>query len=194
MKKILLILLLPLCAVFSQEKKVMTYEDFIDLKRLDKVSVSPDGQWIVYNVRQYSLKSNTYTSNIFTMSVDGQVTKQLTFASTKDRTPAWAPDGRTIAFISNRGGEYQIFTIAIDGGEPKRITSISTQVTGDNLAWSPDGKFIAFTSDVFADCPDDNCNKEKNDARESGKIKAQVFDKLPFRVWDSFKEQSINYC
>ena len=68
MKKFFLILLLPLCAVLSQEKKVMTYEDFIDLKRLDKVSVSPDGQWIAYNVRQYSLKINTYVSNIFMMS------------------------------------------------------------------------------------------------------------------------------
>ncbi|MCB0833360.1 MAG: S9 family peptidase [Bacteroidetes bacterium] len=176
-------------SVFAQEKRVITYEDFIDLKRVDGGSLSPDGRWVVYNVRTYSLKTNTYVSNLFLQSVDGKTTKMLTSSSFKDFSPVWSPDGKQIAFVSNRGGSYQIFTMALDGGEPRRLSDISTEVSaGNGLAWSPDGKKIAFTSDVYPDCETDECNRTRNAAREESKVKAQVIDKIPFRVWDSWKE------
>lgn len=175
--------------IVAQEKNALTYEDLIDMKRIDAPAVSPDGNWIAYNVRQYGLKSNTFVSNIFIQSVNGQSTRQMTASSFKDLAPAWSPDGKVIAFISNRANGYQIYTMALDGGEPRRVTNISTGVSGgNNLMWSPDGKYIAFTSDVYADCETDDCNREKNEAKETSKVKAQMFDKLPFRVWDSWKD------
>ena len=60
-------------------------------------------------------------------------------------TPAWSPDGRWIAFTSNRDGQSEIYLAAVDGGELRRLT--------DNRAidvaptWSPNGRTIAFTSD-----------------------------------------------
>jgi dipeptidyl aminopeptidase/acylaminoacyl peptidase len=178
-----------LSIVSAQEKNILTVGGLIDMKRLDAPSVSPDGNWIAYNVRQYSLKSNTYVSNIFIQSIDGKTVKQMTASSFKDLVPTWSPDGKTIAFVSNRSGSYQIYIMALDGGEPRRISNISTGVSpGNNLMWSPDGKSIAFTSDVYADCDNDDCNRAKDEARESSKVKAQMFDKLPFRVWDSWKD------
>lgn len=191
MKHLLLLFSFFIAATYvaAQEKKGLTYEDLIDMKRIDAPAVSPEGSWIVYNVRQYSLKSNTYASNIFIQSINRQSVRQMTVSSFKDLAPAWSPDGKTIAFVSNRANGYQIFTMALDGGEPRRVTDISTGVSpGNNLMWSPDGKYIAFTSDVYADCETDDCNREKNEAKETSKVKAQMFDKLPFRVWDSWKD------
>ena len=191
MKHLLLLFLLMLSAigVHAQEKNALTYEDLIDMKRVDAPAVSPDGNWIVYNVRQYSMKSNTYVSNIFIQSIDGQTVRQMTASSFKDLAPVWSPDSKSIAFVSNRANGYQIYTMALDGGEPRHVTGISTGVSaGNSLMWSPDGKYIAFTSDVYSDCENDDCNRERDAAKEASKVKAQLFDKLPFRVWDSWKD------
>ncbi|MCK6541378.1 S9 family peptidase [bacterium] len=188
LRQILLVITLFSAVLIAQDKKILTYEAFADLRRVDEPAVSPDGNWVLYNVRKYSLESNTYTSNIFLTSVDGKTSRQLTFSPTKDITPIWSPDGKTIAFLSNRLGGFQIWTMALDGGEPKRVTNLSTQVSGNGLVWSPNGQYILFTSDVFPDCETDDCNRAHNDAAENSKVKAQLIDKLPFRVWDSFKD------
>ncbi len=172
----------------AQDKRPLTYDDVIDMKRLDHVSVSPDGQWIAYNVREYSLKSNSYYSNIFIQSVDGKSLRQITSANKKDLHPVWSPDGKSIAFVSNRDGSYQLYVMPLDGGEPRRVSKISTDVSPGEFHWSPDGKYIVFTTDVYPHCEDDDCNSRLNDERETSKVKAQLIDKLPYRVWDSWKE------
>lgn len=175
-------------SVFSQSGRPITYDDMIDMKRLDHVSISPDGLWLAYNVREYSLKTNSYHSNIFIQSVDGKTLRQLTSANKKDLHPVWAPDGQSIAFVSNRDGSYQLYTMALNGGEPKRISKISTDVSSGEFHWTSDGKNIVFTTDVYPHCEDDDCNRKLNDDRENSKVKAQLFDKLPYRIWDSWKD------
>ncbi len=188
MKTIILILSLALNLV-SQEKKTIAYPDFVDLKRVDEPAISSDGQWLLYDVRTYTLASNTYSSAIYLQSSDGKTLRQLTGAGKKDLSPTWSPDGKKFAFVSNRSGSYQIWTMSIDGGEPKILTTISTEVSaGAGLVWSSDNKFILFASDVFPDCADDACNEKLNTRMDNSKVKAKVIDKLPFRVWDSFKD------
>lgn len=60
-----------------------------------------------------------------------------------DAAPTWAPDGNTIAFQSDRGGDYDVYTVPAGGGNVKRITSWA----GDQgqPSYSPDGRYIAFT-------------------------------------------------
>jgi len=175
-------------AAFAQEKKPLVFEDFMDLKRLESCALSPDGKWIAYNARTYSLESNTFVSNIFVASMDGKINRQVT-TDKKNMSPVWAPDGKSIAFVSNRDGSFQIYTITPEGGEPKKVTNLSTEISyGNGIVWSSDGKLIAFTSDVYSDCPSDSCNKAENDARDASKVKAQIVERLPFRVWDSWKD------
>jgi Tol biopolymer transport system component len=56
--------------------------------------------------------------------------------------PAWAPDGRSIAFASDRGGSFHIFVTSVDGSGTRRLTS--TKLDDTNPSWSPDGTRIAF--------------------------------------------------
>lgn len=62
----------------------------------------------------------------------------------QDSWPSWAPDGTRVAFASNRGGSWDIWTMKPDGSDPRRLTTDDGEDT--HPAWSPDGKTIAFLS------------------------------------------------
>ena len=62
-----------------------------------------------------------------------------------DRTPAWSPDGKSIAYFSDESGEYALHIRAQNGGEPKKIPLAGKSAYYFDPAWSPDSKHIAFT-------------------------------------------------
>lgn len=62
----------------------------------------------------------------------------------QDSWPSWAPDGARLAFASNRGGSWDIWTMRPDGSDPRRLTADDGEDT--HPVWSPDGKTIAFLS------------------------------------------------
>jgi tricorn protease len=84
---------------------------------------------------------------IFTAPVEEGDLKQLTDGPARDRSVAYAPDGKSIAFVSDRSGREEIYLVSTDGvGEARKLTNIDTLKLG--YRWSPDSKEIAFaTSD-----------------------------------------------
>ncbi|HEY6953425.1 MAG TPA: S9 family peptidase [Bacteroidota bacterium] len=170
----------------SQTKRPIAFSDMISLGRVSDPSISPDGKWVAFVVTYQDTLQNKSNSNIYLVSIDGGAAKQLTTAKGANNSPKWMPDGKTIAFISTRDGESQIWTIPADGGEAKKVSSISTEASG--LIVSPDGKWFAFTSDVFPDCQSDDCNKMRLEAMDQSKVKAKIFDHLPYRVWNQWKD------
>jgi len=84
---------------------------------------------------------------IYVMNPDGSAEKQLT-SSGSSYFPVWSPDGRHIAFVSDRDGGQLIFVMNADGTEQRRLTQPSSR-RGSlefGLRWSPDGQRIVFTS------------------------------------------------
>src|SRR5260370_4243509 len=71
-------------------------------------------------------------------------TWQLTYDRAQDTQPDLSPDGKRVVFVSNRGGRPNIWSMRVDGGDPKNLTH--DQGDNDSPAWSPDGRQIAFQS------------------------------------------------
>jgi dipeptidyl aminopeptidase/acylaminoacyl peptidase len=185
-KSLLLFLCLIISVVDAQPKRAITFDDLIGMGRISDPQYSPDGKWIAFVVTYHNKVENTTNSNIYLIAANGGDVRQLTSAKRSNYNPRWSPDGKQIAFVSTRDGESQIWTISLEGGEARRISSISTGVSGMQI--SPDGKWFAFASEVYPDCPDDDCNKAREEAAEKSKVKAKIFDRLPYRIWNSWKD------
>ncbi len=168
----------------------METEDLFRIQRVSDPQASPDGEWVAYVLTDVDKQENKTNSDIWLVPAKGGDPKKLTQSPKQDRHPRWSPDGRWIAFESNRGGSFQIYLIAAAGGEAKPLTSISTEAA--QALWSPDGKYIAFVSVVFPEFSEkpfkesDELNKKKLDDLENSKVKGRVITQLLYRHWDSW--------
>jgi dipeptidyl aminopeptidase/acylaminoacyl peptidase len=182
-----LALLTVACSVYAQApaKHSMSFDDLIKLHRVSGATISQDGKWVAYAVSTPDLDANRGISNIWTISTSGGDPVQVTQGGL-DNSPAWSPDGKTLAFLSARDGASQVYLLSMEGGEAKKLTTLSTGA--DLFHWSPDGKSIAFTSSVYPDCKDDACNAKRDEEKEKSKVKARVYDHLLYRHWDHWSE------
>jgi len=95
---------------------------------------SPDGKRVAFS----------YLGDIWVAPVEGGMATRLTVHPAHDIRPRFSPDGKWLAFNSNREGNYDIYLMPAAGGRPKRLTYHSADdMLGD---WSPDGRWIVFSS------------------------------------------------
>ncbi len=98
--------------------------------------VSPDGQWVAF-------MQSTNQEDIAVARLDGTQYRRLTDDRFRDRGPVWSPDGKEIAFYSDRGGAYQVWTIRPDGSGLKQLVKVDGAA---NLPiYSPDGTRMALS-------------------------------------------------
>jgi dipeptidyl aminopeptidase/acylaminoacyl peptidase len=193
MKSLLIFLVAFLFTIitYAQPKRAITFDDLLSFGRVSDPQISPDGKIVAFVVTWQLKEENKSTSNIYLVDIIGGDVRQLTNAKGGNNSPRWMPDGKTIAFISTRDGESQIWTISVGGGEAKKISHIATEASG--LIVSPDGKWFAFSSNVYPDCLDEDCNAKRLEALEKSKVKAKIFTTLPYRVWNSWKDSKRSH-
>ena len=196
--------LAPFCTAQTiQQKRPMTFEDMMKMKRLGETAVSPDGKWLAYSVTTVDLNQNTKTAELWVQAIapssgTGSEPQRMAVARPGDGGPQFAPLGNRILFLSGREGGQQVWLADFDPAtgatsNAKKLTAISTEA--DNVLWSPDGKSIVFTSAVYPDCAaittadfdtGNKCNANRDAALAASKVKAQVFTHLLYRHWNHY--------
>ncbi len=103
--------------------------------------ISPDGKLVTFS----------YLGDVWVVETIGGVARPVTMHEAHDAYPVFSPDGKWIAFSSNRCGSYDIFVVPVTGGHPRRLTFDSANDVA--CGWSPDGKNVLFASSRATDFP-----------------------------------------
>lgn len=166
-------------------RQPLTLEDLWKVQRLGAPSLSPDGKTAVVEVTTYSMEENNSTSDLWLINTDGSGQKQLTTHPAKDSGPVWSPDGKQIAFTSQRTGDVsQVYLIPATGGEARKLTDLPMSPSG--LKWSNDSKTIYCIVWTWPDTPDDASYKKRAQEKKESKVQAYIIDDALFRVWDNW--------
>ena len=122
------------------KKRRITAEDLYRLQLITDCRISPDGKHAVYVQNRVEKKTEKKFANLWIVPTSGGRPKQFTYGDQTDAMPRWSPDGKEIAFISNRKDEQQpqVHIIPVDGGEARPLTDMKG--TFGNIEWSPDGR------------------------------------------------------
>lgn len=106
--------------------------------------ISSDGKWLVVSHNDKKDPSTkSYKSAIYVLPSKGGEPRKIT-TEVPSFWHGWTPDNKTLAYCAERNGNYDIYTIGIDGGQEKRLTT--SEGLDDGPDYSPDGKYIYFNS------------------------------------------------
>ena len=165
-------------------QRVLTPEDVLGFKNVEDAQISPDGSLVAFVVGDsFKVESKWPKSTIWLVGTAGGEPRQITSGPRTDSLPRWSPDGKQLAFLSDRlvDGQRQVFVMSRDGGEALPLTNIDGAIPtprGLNaLQWSPDGGSLAF----LMEDPETDDERKKREAKDD----AIAFEQHPkfVRIW-----------
>lgn len=162
---VLAFFLFIVCQNAAADEECFSCNDFLQLRWVMAPDISPDGRWVAYEVNEpadTSRGEKRANSDVWIVSFDGSSSpRRFVFGAAAERGPAWSPDGRWLAFLSDRveSGKMQVYRIRFEGGEAERITDLEEGAS--YFIWSSDGGSLAV---IAADPLPDNVRE----ARERG--------------------------
>lgn len=149
---VLLVLVIGPPAYGQDGTEPIVATDLLNIRQLDDVTISPDGRYVVYTVKQIvetpeDDRPYAYRTHLWIVPADGsRPPRPLTRGERSVSQPAWHPESDQIAFVRAVDGTPQIFAISLSGGEPYQLTDEEHGATRPR--WSPDGEQMLFSMSV----------------------------------------------
>jgi dipeptidyl aminopeptidase/acylaminoacyl peptidase len=137
-------------------------EAALNLRSISDLQFSPDGSRAAFVLTEPP-KTERRARHIWLYEKKSGAVRQFTFSAKDEISPRWSPDGKQLAFLSNRDDQQQIYVMRADGGEAAALTKGKRSVR--SFAWSPDGKQIAFLAPDAKSDAEEKKEKDKDDAR-----------------------------
>jgi dipeptidyl aminopeptidase/acylaminoacyl peptidase len=168
--------------------RVITIDDYFQIRDVAQPEMSPDGQWVAYAVRTRMLKEDKNEQRLWMVSTHGGDPVPMTAEGVSSSHPRWSPDGKYLAFLSSRNaGKSQVWLLNRLGGEAVRLTETVQGV--NDFEWSPDStRLVLILQDPKPE--DAEAAKEKDKDKPAPKPKTPppiVIDRL------QFKQDTVGY-
>jgi len=171
----------------ARSPRPITIDDYFQIREVHDPQLSPDAQSVAYVVKTAILKTDKNEERIWMVPRSGGDAIALTAEGVSSSHPRWSPDGKSIAFLSERNdGQTQVWLLNLGGGEAQRLTETPQDV--DDFLWSPDGRRIVL---VLRDASPEELeaareakeNEGEAPAKEKKKTpKPYVIDRLQFKL------------
>ena len=121
----------------------MDKSTFFEMESVSNPQISPDGTTVLFSRGYVDIMRDQGASNLWAIGIDGARLRQLTEGTWNDSSPAWSPDGKRIAFLSNRSGSTQLHVMWVD---TRDAPAHAVRPCSRSIQWSPDSTQIAFTA------------------------------------------------
>lgn len=143
---------------------LLTPEQALKTRRISELTFSSDAIHLACTVEE-PVKGAEHSTHIWLLDTRTGELRQFTSSAKSEHMPRWSPDGRTLAFLSNRDERNQIYAIRLDGGEARAITSGKNEIA--SFRWSPDGQRFGFLAVEPKTEAEEKKEKDKDDVQIS---------------------------
>ena len=160
-----------------ENSRFLTIDELLDLKTVSDAQISPAGDRIAFVIVDgFKPHDGPAESRLWMADTAGSRAQPFSAGPWADSQPRWRPDGRQLAFISDRSekGKTQLYVIDLEGGEARQLVSTPTEVS--QPAWSADGRWIAF----LATDPESDQEKQRKHKKDDRAVadESTKFDRL----------------
>ncbi|MGC1389055.1 MAG: S9 family peptidase [Steroidobacteraceae bacterium] len=162
-------------------------QDLVRLDRLSEPEVSPDGKHIAYTLRTVDMEANKARNGVWLLET-GKRTEtpvRLTDLAANSNSADWSGDGRFLYYLSDRSGSTQVWRSGLSG-EPMQITNLPLDVGTFRI--SPKGDRLLVSLEVFRDCADLACTKQRLVAASRNPAHGVLYERIFVRHWDTWSD------